>query len=113
MAKTEFLQIRLTPESRDHLSRVAEADHLDESTWARRAILKALERWDAESSRENLDSQASAAAEREQRLVAESEPAAKRRARSVSKSRTESTAKKRAKSASKNRRKPSPRKRSK
>jgi len=47
MAKTEFLQIRMTPESRQRLSRVAEADHLDESTWARRAILKAIERWEA------------------------------------------------------------------
>lgn len=48
MAKTEFLQIRLTPENSRHLRRVAEADHLDESTWSRRAILRALASWDAE-----------------------------------------------------------------
>ncbi len=44
MAKTEFLQIRLTPEDRERLQRVAEADHLDVSTWARQVILKALDR---------------------------------------------------------------------
>lgn len=48
MAKTEFLQIRLTPENSQHLRRVAEAEHLDESTWSRRAILQALANWDAE-----------------------------------------------------------------
>ena len=44
MAKTEFLQIRLTPEDRERLLRVAATDHLDASTWARQVILKALDR---------------------------------------------------------------------
>ncbi len=48
MTRTEFLQIRLTPEDSRHLSRVAEADHLDESTWSRRAILRALAAWEGE-----------------------------------------------------------------
>jgi uncharacterized protein (DUF1778 family) len=43
MPKTEFLQIRLTPEQRDALERAAAAEHLDMSTWARRVLLKALE----------------------------------------------------------------------
>lgn len=43
MAKTEFLQIRLTPEDLQRVRRAAEADHLDTSTWARRVILKALD----------------------------------------------------------------------
>jgi hypothetical protein len=47
MPKTNILQIRLTPENSQHLRRVAEADHLDESAWSRRAILRALETWDA------------------------------------------------------------------
>lgn len=48
MAKTEFLQIRMTPENTQHLRRVAEAEHLDESTWSRRAILRALAAWEGE-----------------------------------------------------------------
>lgn len=50
MQKTNLLQIRLTPENSQHLRRVAEADHLNESTWSRRAILRALATWDAEHS---------------------------------------------------------------
>jgi hypothetical protein len=50
MPKTNILQLRLTPENSQHLRRAAEADHLDESTWSRRAILRALARWDAEHS---------------------------------------------------------------
>lgn len=46
MAKTEFLQIRCTPEDRDRLEQVAEAEHLDLSTWARRVLLQAVERWE-------------------------------------------------------------------
>lgn len=46
MAKTEFLQIRLTPEDRDRVWQAAAADHLDASTWARRAILRAVEEWE-------------------------------------------------------------------
>jgi hypothetical protein len=47
MAKTEFLQIRLTPEDRERLRRAAASDFLEVSTWARRAILQALEQWEA------------------------------------------------------------------
>ena len=46
MAKTEFLQIRLSPEDRERLKRAAMADHLDVSTWARRVILIAVEKWE-------------------------------------------------------------------
>ena len=46
MAKTEFLQIRLSPDDRDRIWRVAGADHLDPSTWARRIILQAIETWE-------------------------------------------------------------------
>lgn len=49
MAKTEFLQIRCSPEDRERLRRVALAEHLDLSTWARRTLLLAAER--AEGSR--------------------------------------------------------------
>lgn len=46
--RTEFLQIRLTPEERARIQRVAEAEHLEMSTWARRELLKAIERWEEE-----------------------------------------------------------------
>jgi hypothetical protein len=45
-AKTEFLQIRVTPEEHERIRRAAKADHLDKSTWARRVLLIALERWE-------------------------------------------------------------------
>jgi uncharacterized protein (DUF1778 family) len=43
MAKTEFLQIRVSPEDKKRIKRAAEEDHLDQSTWARRVVLKAVE----------------------------------------------------------------------
>lgn len=42
MPKTEFLQIRLTPDDRKRIDRTAAANHLDASTWARQVILRAL-----------------------------------------------------------------------
>lgn len=71
MAKTEFLQIRMTPESSQRLSRVAEADHLDESTWARRAILQALDRWEAMEQRGHAPAGGGASEARPVRKVAE------------------------------------------
>jgi predicted transcriptional regulator len=47
MAKTEFLQIRISPEDRDRMRRLAESEHLDLSTWARRALLQAVERFES------------------------------------------------------------------
>jgi predicted transcriptional regulator len=47
MPKTEFLQIRCSPEDRERIRRVAEAEHLEVSTWARRALLQAVERWES------------------------------------------------------------------
>ena len=60
--KTEFLQIRLSIEDRKRVSRAAETEYLDVSTWARQAILRAV--YDFETK------------DRTSRLrVAESEPA--------------------------------------
>lgn len=47
MPKTDFLQIRVSPADRARLRRVAEAEHLDLSTWARRALLQAADQWEA------------------------------------------------------------------
>lgn len=47
--KTEFLQIRVTPDQKRRITKAAAAEYLDASTWARVAILKAaeeLERYD-------------------------------------------------------------------
>jgi hypothetical protein len=43
MRKTEFLRIPVPPEDRERLQREADRQHLDLSTWARRALLKAAE----------------------------------------------------------------------
>lgn len=45
MPKNTFLQIRLAPEDRERLRRVAESEHLDASTWARQVLLRALDAW--------------------------------------------------------------------
>jgi hypothetical protein len=49
MAKTEFLQIRVDPADLSRIRKVAAADHLDTSTWARRLILRAVEKWENEN----------------------------------------------------------------
>ena len=46
MAKTTFLQIRCSPEDRERMERVAESEHLDLSTWARRVLLQSVEKWE-------------------------------------------------------------------
>jgi hypothetical protein len=47
MAKTTFLQIRCSPDDRERMARIADAEHLDLSTWARRTLLQASERWES------------------------------------------------------------------
>lgn len=44
MPKTEFLQIRLTPEERQRIETAAGAEHLRASTWARKILLTELDR---------------------------------------------------------------------
>lgn len=52
MAKTEFLQIRITPADLARIRGAAEADHLDTSTWARRALLRAVTEWEKQRAAE-------------------------------------------------------------
>ena len=47
MPKTEFLQIRVTPDDRERFRLVAESEYLDVSTWARRVLMQAAERWES------------------------------------------------------------------
>jgi hypothetical protein len=46
MPKTEFLQIRCSPEERQRMKRLALAEHLDLSTWARRVLMQSVDRWE-------------------------------------------------------------------
>ena len=41
-AKTDALLIRFTPEDRARLQRVAAAEYLDASTWARQLLMRAV-----------------------------------------------------------------------
>lgn len=41
--RTEILHVRLSPEERERLKAAADAEYLDQSAWARRAILLALD----------------------------------------------------------------------
>jgi uncharacterized protein (DUF1778 family) len=43
MSKSEFLQIRITPEDKQRIENAAASNHLDASTWARQVLLRALE----------------------------------------------------------------------
>ena len=44
MPKTEFLQIRCSPEDRARMQKAADSEHLDLSTWARRVLLQTVTR---------------------------------------------------------------------
>jgi hypothetical protein len=44
MPKTEFLQIRCTPEERARMQKAAVSEHLDLSTWARRVLMQTVTR---------------------------------------------------------------------
>jgi predicted transcriptional regulator len=55
MPKSQFLQIRVSPEDKKRVRRAAEADHLDQSTWARQAVLKAVDAWEKSSKRRGQD----------------------------------------------------------
>lgn len=44
--KSERLVVRLSPEDRALLERVAAADELEVSTWVRRTVVQAARRWE-------------------------------------------------------------------
>lgn len=51
--KSERLVVRLSPDDRALLERVAAADELEVSTWVRRTAVQAARRAEADSSQEN------------------------------------------------------------
>jgi hypothetical protein len=48
MPKTDFLQIRLSPDDRRRINETAAAAYLEPSTWARQVLLRAVEHPDSE-----------------------------------------------------------------
>ena len=51
MEESGYLQIRMTVEDKHRLGRVAEADHLKPSTWARQALLRAIQKAELDADR--------------------------------------------------------------
>ncbi len=50
-ARSEILHVRLAPAERERLRAAAEAEYIDQSAWARRAILQALDTSEAQATR--------------------------------------------------------------
>ena len=83
MPKTEFLQIRLTPDDRERLRRAAASEFIEQSTWARRAILQALAQWDETRARarKQLPTVSEPSETRKIRRVAEPNPKSQKRSK--------------------------------
>ena len=69
-SREEFLSVRLNPDEQRRLLRRAELDHLKASTWARQALLRALDTADALDEQKARDERD----ERRRRSVAEPPP---------------------------------------
>lgn len=50
MPKTEFLQIRCSPDDRARMQNAADSEHLELSTWARRVLLQTVAKMDERAS---------------------------------------------------------------
>ncbi len=48
MAKSKFLQVRVTAEDKARIERVAHAHYIDTSTWARMTVMQAVDAWERE-----------------------------------------------------------------
>ena len=46
MAKSKFLQVRVTEEDKKRIERAARAHYIDTSTWARMTIMQAVDAWE-------------------------------------------------------------------
>ena len=66
-SKTATILIRLTPEDRARLQRVAEANYLEAATWARQAVLRMLDQMERAESGHRLPAPKSAAGPRRKR----------------------------------------------
>lgn len=52
MAKSKFLQVRLSEEDKKRIERVARAHYIDTSTWARMTIMQAVDKWEQSQDRD-------------------------------------------------------------
>ena len=48
MPRTELIQVRVTPENKERIMRVASALYLEPSAWVRSVVMQAVESWEAE-----------------------------------------------------------------
>ena len=48
MPRTVQIQIRVSPEEKERILRVAKAVYLDPSAWMRSVVLRAVDTWEAE-----------------------------------------------------------------
>ena len=62
-ARSEILHVRLTSDERERLRLVAAAEYLDLSTWARRAILQAIDKAEKAEARRRPGAKAAKGAE--------------------------------------------------
>ena len=46
MAKSKFLQVRVTEEDKKRIERAARAHYIDTSTWARMTIMQGVDAWE-------------------------------------------------------------------
>ena len=49
MPRTELVQVRVTPENKKRILRVANALYLEPSAWVRSVVMQAVEKWEKES----------------------------------------------------------------
>ena len=56
MAKSKFLQVRVSDEDKKRIERAARAHYIDTSTWARMTIMQAVDAWeDRQGEKEKRD----------------------------------------------------------
>lgn len=57
MAKSKFLQVRVSEEEKARIERAAQAHYIDTSTWARMKIMQAVDAWERQKEREEKGTQ--------------------------------------------------------
>jgi hypothetical protein len=55
VAKSKFLQVRVSDEEKARIERAARAHYIDTSTWARMKIMQAVDAWERQKEREEKE----------------------------------------------------------
>ncbi len=58
MAKSKFLQVRVSEEDKARIERAARAHYIDTSTWARMKVMQAVDAWERRELKEKKDEDA-------------------------------------------------------